>query len=142
MSKRYRLKKDLPGVSAGVELVPTSAMAYGYLTQGQWVHLEWVNDIIRANPDWFEEIKEEPKEVFTWDDKLACEWAGYLEERLKLAPYTDIRRILHSWKEKKQSKTTLTWSDRDMMDFAIHIRQLPSGFTINEELKTWNSLKK
>lgn len=51
--------------------------------------------------------KSKPKEVFTWDDALACEWAGYLHSKFEMGnSAADITTILPQWKEKKQSKTT------------------------------------
>lgn len=104
MSKRYRLKRDSPDSKAGTILTQVADSDYEYIANGGYDSF-YYKDQVENSPDWFELI-EEPKEVFTWDDKLACEWAGYLEEVLKIGTSTSqIPAILRMWKERHKSKT-------------------------------------
>lgn len=50
MSKRYRLKRDLPGANKGDEVVPTSGMAHGIIKSG-YLHLEWGSDFVMNQPE-------------------------------------------------------------------------------------------
>lgn len=71
--KKYRLLKDLPNVKAGSPFEPTSALAYGNISNGKW-HVEYCNEIIENNPEWFQLIEEEQP---FWSDELVKEfWMG------------------------------------------------------------------
>lgn len=69
MAKKYRLKKDIPGISAGSEL-SWSKMTGGYrqFSDGHFASGKNYEDdmhntipkyLVENNPDWFEEVKEE-----------------------------------------------------------------------------------
>jgi hypothetical protein len=54
----YVLQRDLPNVKAGTEFKKVSALAYASIESGKW-HVEYCNEIIENNPEWFKK-KEEP----------------------------------------------------------------------------------
>lgn len=58
--KKYKLLKDLPNVKAGSLFKPVSALAYANIDT-KW-HVEYCNEIVETNKDWFEEVVEQPKE--------------------------------------------------------------------------------
>ena len=55
MTKKYKLLKDLPNVKSGVIFNPVSALAYATIGVGKW-HIEYCNEIIENNPEWFQEV--------------------------------------------------------------------------------------
>lgn len=54
MIKTYILQKDLPNLNKGAKFIPTSALAYACISHGEF-HVEFNNNIIENNPDWFKE---------------------------------------------------------------------------------------
>lgn len=81
--KKYKLLKDLPdGSVVGDEYECGKQFNFYFNTR---IHKEatavdeghrWDTWQVENNPKFFELIKEEPKEVFTWNDKLAVEYCN------------------------------------------------------------------
>ena len=63
MSKRYRLKKDLPDVKAGAVFIHDGKYSYDYESKNKLP--SWYDESnVENNPEWFEEIKEDaPDEI-------------------------------------------------------------------------------
>lgn len=84
---RYRLKKDLPDCKAGTILTkedkPDGLYMYCGVLDGTDADSWYIKEVVENNPDWFELIKEEPKEVFTWDDEKVSEACLYVGEKIK-----------------------------------------------------------
>jgi len=66
MSKKYKLKFDVPGLHSDEPIVPLSALSYGFHSKRHDLHLEWPKDIVENSPDWFQEIKE-PEPSKEWE---------------------------------------------------------------------------
>lgn len=102
---RYRLKKDLNKgskfmfVPMGTETIATK---YGYVLEtangGSYYFTE---DQLDKDEEYFELIKEEPKEVFTWDDEKALAFARFTnsESTTFQGRYADLKEF-----KTKQSK--------------------------------------
>jgi len=67
MENNYRLKFELAGMSKDDVIKPMSGLSYGFRNANGSVHYEWSNDFIKGNPDWFEEVKPDPPEVYTFN---------------------------------------------------------------------------
>lgn len=87
--KRYKLLQNLPNVLAGAEFVPSSALAYACINQGKW-HIEYCNEIVENNSDWFELIQ----------GKTNSLWGDWLDNLMEKVPKqnTIIKEILQGKK--------------------------------------------
>lgn len=77
--KTYILQKNLPFFDKGTEIKPTSALAYGIITNTN-IFYEWRKDLVENNPEWFK-LKEEENYVFNLDKiNLQIEKLEYAKE--------------------------------------------------------------
>jgi hypothetical protein len=60
----YILQQNLPGLKAGAEIKPISALSYGYPFSPFCapVHFEWANEYVETHPEWFK-LKEDRLQV-------------------------------------------------------------------------------
>ena len=60
--KRYKLLKDLPDVMEGMLGLPDKSIGYFRFPTCDGGHITYSEDFMLSHSDWFEEVKEEPKE--------------------------------------------------------------------------------
>jgi hypothetical protein len=125
MSKRYRLKKEMPMYQVG-EIFRWHKMTGGYRPDESFfpnyeesMRHTLSKQYVEDSPDWFELIKEEPKEVFTWDD---TDWHGIIYNiKKKDHPADWLIRQLNIVLQSKQSKTSPLQSKPDTSKERIEV---------------------
>lgn len=112
---RYKLKKDLPDAKVGTILTKEDKPNGLYMYCGKFDGTDpsswYAEEAIESAPDWFELIKEEPKEVFTWDDEKAKEFYTFCYNNVFKQP-TYPEEMIERFKQSKASTTVnLTLND-------------------------------